>query len=154
MKKRFVLLLLAAVSAISAFAQDKPKAGDIIYGTVADSIGPLAGITVIERNANNRIMAQTVTDANGNFSFRLVNPDDELFVMQKWNNVHTTLPITRQEYDIDWDAVVDKQLKGLIVGLDIVFGPDPEPEHYYIPFRDFIHYYSIEDLFNNMFLYF
>ena len=78
MKKTFALLLFAAASIASAFAQDKPKAGDIIYGTVTDSIGPVAGITVIERNANYRIMAQTVTDANGNFSFRLVDPDNEL----------------------------------------------------------------------------
>ena len=157
MKKIFALLLSAAATIVSAYAQDKPQKGDIIYGTVTDSIGPVAGAIVIERNANERIMAQTKTDLNGNFSFRLVNPDDELYVMennQKWNNVHITLPITKRQYDIDWDTVVDKQLKGLIVGLDIVFGPDPEPEHYYIPFRDFIHYYSIEDLFNNMFLYF
>ena len=163
MKKTITFLFFAAASIAPAFAQDKPKAGDIIYGTVTDSVGPLAGITVIERNAHNRIMAQTVTDANGNFSFRLVNPDDELYVMQtdqkwnrdqKWNNDHLTLPITRQEYDIDWDVVLDKQLKGLAPGLDIVFGTDPKPVDYYIPFRDFIHYYSIEDLFNNMFLYF
>ena len=160
MKKRFVLLLLTVVSAISALAQGKPNAGDIIYGTVTDSIGPVAGITVIERNANYRIMAQTVTDANGNFSFRLVDPDNELCFMRKKQEPYSRstgvyMPITSLQYDINLDQIsgIDEALAGF-PGLDIVFGPDPEPEHYYIPFRDFIHYYSIEDLFNNMFLYF
>ena len=161
MKKRFVLLLLTVVSAISAFAQGKPNAGDIIYGTVTDSIGPVAGAIVIERNANERIMAQTKTDINGNFSFRLVNPDNEICFMRKkqnlYNNSHgVKMPITGLQYDINLDqtSVIDEALAGFSTGLDVVFGPDPEPEHYYIPFRDFIHYYSIEDLFNNMFLYF
>ena len=160
MKKTIAFLLFAAAAIAPAFAQDKPKAGDIIYGTVTDSVGPLAGITVIERNANNRIMAQTVTDANGNFSFRLVDPDNELCFMRKKQEPYSRstgvyMPITSLQYDINLDQIsgIDEALAGF-PGLDIVFGPDPEPEHYYIPFRDFIHYYSIEDLFNNMFLYF
>ena len=160
MKKRFALLLLA-VAAAPVFAQDMPKAGDIIYGTVTDSIGPVAGAIVIERNANERIMAQTKTDLNGNFSFRLVNPDNEICFMRKkqnlYNNSHgVKMPITGQQYDINLDqtSVIDEALAGFSTGLDVVFGPDPEPVDYYLPFRDFIHYRSIEDLFNNMFFYF
>ncbi len=161
MKKRFVLLLLTVVSAISAFAQGKPNAGDIIYGTVTDSIGPVAGIIIIEKNSNNRIMAQTTTDENGNFSFRLVNPDNEISVLLEKPALYCrhnsiTLPITDQQFDIKLDKVSDADLalQGVDAGLDIVFGPDPKPIDYYIPFRDFIHYYSIEDLCNNMLLYF
>ncbi len=160
MKKIFALLLSAAATIVSAYAQDKPQKGDIIYGTVTDSIGPVAGAIVIERNAYERIMAQTKTDLNGNFSFRLVDPDNEICFMRKkqnlYNNSHgVNMPITSLKYDINLDQIsgIDEALAGF-PGLDIVFGPDPEPEHYYIPFRDFIHYYSIEDLFNNMFLYF
>ena len=160
MKKRFVLLLLTVVSAISAFAQGKPNAGDIIYGTVTDSIGPVAGITVIERNANYRIIHKTVPDAYRNYSFRLFHPDNNLFFMRKTQYPYSRstgvyMPITSLQYDINLDQIsgIDEALAGF-PGLDIVFGPDPEPEHYYIPFRDFIHYYSIEDLFNNMLLYY
>ena len=159
MKKRFALLLLA-VAAAPVFAQDMPKAGDIIYGTVTDSIGPVAGVVIIEKNSNDRIMAQTTTDENGNFSFRLVNPDNEISICwkEKWyysfNSI--ALPINDLEYEINLDKIsdVDLALKSHYPGLDIVFGPDPEPVDYYLPFRDFIHYRSIEDLFNNMFFYF
>ena len=153
--------MLLAVATVPVFAQDMPKAGDIIYGTVTDSIGPVAGAIVIERNANERIMAQTNTDLNGNFSFRLVNPDNEICFMRKkqnlYNNSHgVKMPITGQQYDINLDqtSVIDEALAGFSTGLDVVFGPDPEPVDYYLPFRDFIHYFSIEDLFNNMFFYF
>lgn len=160
MKKIFALLLSAA-TIVSAFAQDKPQKGDIIYGTVTDSIGPVAGAIVIERNANERIMAQTKTDLNGNFSFRLVNPDNEICFMRKKHKPYSSfngvnMPITGLQYDINLDqtSVIDEALAGFSTGLDVVFGPDPEPEDYYFPYRDHIHYYSIEDLFNNMVLYF
>jgi len=161
MKKIFALLLSAAATIVSAYAQDKPQKGDIIYGTVTDSIGPVAGAIVIERNANERIMAQTKTDINGNFSFRLVNPDNEICFMRKKQNLYNDshgvkMPITGLQYDINLDqtSVIDEALAGFSTGRDIVFGPDPEPEDYYFPYRDHIHYYSIEDLFNNMVLYF
>jgi hypothetical protein len=162
MKKIFALLLSAAATIVSAFAQDKPQKGDIIYGTVTDSIGPVAGAIVIERNANDRIMAQTKTDLNGNFSFRLVNPDNEICFMRKkqnlYNNSHgVIMPITGLQYDINMDQIsdIDESLAGFSTGLDVVFECIPKPYiDYYFPFRDFIHYNSIEDLFNNMFFYF
>lgn len=160
MKKTFALLLLTAVMT-SVSAQDKLQKGDLIYGTVTDSVGPVAGIIIIEKNSNNRIMAQTTTDENGNFSFRLVDPDNEICFMRKkqnlYNNSHgVNMPITSLKYDINLDQIsgIDESLAGFSTGLDVVFGPDPEPENYYIPYRDYIHYYSIEDLFNNMVLYF
>ncbi|MBR5934750.1 MAG: hypothetical protein IKZ89_01210 [Bacteroidaceae bacterium] len=79
MKKKIVLLLVAA-AITSAFAQDKPKAGDIIYGIVSDNEGPMMGVYVTERNEYDRIMAQSTTDVNGNFSFKLVNPDDRILI--------------------------------------------------------------------------
>ena len=59
----------------SVFAQSKPKAGDKISGVVSDSEGPMIMVNVTERDSLNRIVAHVVTDIEGNFSFRLVDPD-------------------------------------------------------------------------------
>ena len=60
-----MLFLGTAINSVSA--QDKPKVGDLIYGTVTDSQGPVAGVVITERNRFDRIMAQVKTDENGNF---------------------------------------------------------------------------------------
>ena len=185
MKKTISLLLFSIVTVSTLFAQDKSgmrdgtvsetlkgmatstdiisvpavKSGDLIYGTVTDSNGPVAGIIVIERNANNRIMAQATTDENGNYSFRMVNPDNELCVLQRnqkrYNDFNSViLPLRNKKNDIKLDKKtgVDEKLQDQIVCLDII--SNPAPKDYYIPFRDYNHYYSIEELFNNMYLYF
>ena len=54
------------------------KAGDMISGNVSDEYGPLMQANVVEMDAANRIVAHGVTDINGNFSFRLVNPKDKI----------------------------------------------------------------------------
>ena len=81
MKKHIVVLvvLLQAVS-VSLLAQSKPKAGDIISGIVSDSDGPMMMVNVVERDSANRIVAHSLTDMEGNFSFRLVNPDHKIEV--------------------------------------------------------------------------
>ena len=55
-----------------------PKAGDIISGNVADEIDALMMVNVVEVDNNNRIVAAGVTDINGNFSFKIVNPKDKI----------------------------------------------------------------------------
>ena len=50
MKRHLVLLvamLLMQAAAVSVFAQDKPKAGDIISGFVDDDYGPLTVLWLI-----------------------------------------------------------------------------------------------------------
>ena len=81
MKKHIVVLvvLLQAVS-VSLLAQSKPKAGDVISGVVSESYGPMMMVNVVERDPANRIVAHSVTDMEGNFSFRLVNPDHKIEV--------------------------------------------------------------------------
>ena len=59
----------------SALAQ---KTGDIISGTVNDDFGPVVAANVVELDAANRIVSNAVTDFNGNFSFRLKNPKNQL----------------------------------------------------------------------------
>lgn len=58
--------------------QDNIKAGDVISGTVSDSLGPLMMVNIIERDAKSRIVAHAVTDMDGEFSMRIVNPKDRL----------------------------------------------------------------------------
>ena len=77
MKKLLVLMsiLLLETTAVSLFAQ---KAGDIISGVVFDDDGPMMMVNVTERDSKDRIMAHAITDMEGNFSFRLVDPNDRL----------------------------------------------------------------------------
>ena len=81
MKKRLVLLaFLLQVAAVSLFAQSKPQAGDTISGIVCDSLGPMMMVNVTERDSSDLVVAHSVTDFWGYFSFRLVNPDDRIRV--------------------------------------------------------------------------
>ena len=54
------------------------SAGDIISGTVTDSYGAVIGANVVELDNANRIVASAVTDINGNFSFKIVDPKHRL----------------------------------------------------------------------------
>ena len=81
MKKRLVLLaFLLQVAVVSVFAQSKPHAGDTISGIVCDSLGPMMMVNVTERDSSDLVVAHSVTDYWGYFSFRLVNPDDRIRV--------------------------------------------------------------------------
>lgn len=81
MKKRLVLwAFLLQVAAVSLFAQSKPHAGDTISGIVCDSLGPMMMVNVTERDSSDLVVAHSVTDFWGYFSFRLVNPDDRIRV--------------------------------------------------------------------------
>ena len=74
----FMVLLFVQAAATTVFAQDKPKAGDTISGIIRDSIGPMIWVNVVELDSSDSVVAHTVTDFGGNFSFRLVNPDDRI----------------------------------------------------------------------------
>ena len=164
MKRTFALIFASAVMT-AAFAQNKPKAGDLIYGTVTGSEGPLAGIVITERNHNDRIMAQTTTDINGNFAFRMVNPDHRIVITKGYFSVD--IPVTRQHQEIDMSKItqppvmtVDEILFGRAAGCSDMLSGDDEPilemDHrrvnsIYIPFTNGNRYYSVEDLFNNWF---
>ena len=150
MKKTFALLLVAVASVATAFAQDKPQKGDIIYGTVSDDEGPLFRIIITEVNSNNRIISQTMTDENGYFSFRLVNPDNRL-VFKYDSYLDVDIPVSQHQLDIKM-IPRSMELMGTTAPYDIVFSHDLGPKDYYIPYRDQIHYGSIEELCNNLYL--
>ena len=60
----------------------KPSAGDMISGLViSETEGPMMLARVEEKDSNDRTVANAVTDINGKFSFRLVNPSDRLEVI-------------------------------------------------------------------------
>jgi hypothetical protein len=60
----------------------KPSAGDMISGRViSETEGPMMMARVEEKDSNDRTVANAVTDINGKFSFRLVNPADRLEVI-------------------------------------------------------------------------
>ena len=71
-----LLLIQAAIA--TAFAQDKPKAGDTISGTVCDQEGPMMQVYVTERDSANHVVTYCSTTMDGKFSFILVNPNDSL----------------------------------------------------------------------------
>jgi len=92
----FVFAFLNFLMMQATFAQ---KAGDIISGSVTDAFGPVMMANVVELDAANRIVASTVTDMNGNFSFKLKNPKDKLrisFVGYKT----VTLPFNKTKFSV------------------------------------------------------
>lgn len=111
MKRHLVLLvamLLMQAAAVSVFAQDKPKAGDIISGFVDDDYGPLMMTTVNERDAADRIVAHCITANDGSFSFKLVNPKDRL-VITYVGYEKVDIPIDTTYYEIKMVCKDDPQ---------------------------------------------
>ena len=105
MKKHIVLLsaLLLQAAAVSVFAQDKPKAGDMIRGIVRNTDGPIAGVHIDEVDFydeyHDSVCSKAVTDENGFFSFEVSDPNN--FLMISYIGHETIkVAIDRTEYDI------------------------------------------------------
>ena len=142
----FVSFSLLSVVCNHASAQ---KAGDLITGTISTEEGPLAMANVCERDSRNRIVAHSISDIEGRFGFRLVNPENKIEVTYIGYD-RVELPIDRMHYEIkmiespmsylddiisdrtvqtinmdDFDSLgittIDEALDGVIPGLDIVF---------------------------------
>ncbi len=78
------------------FAQ---KAGDVISGVISDNEGPLMMVNVVEVDESDRIEAYGVTDINGEFSFRLVNPKNKLRITYVGYET-IILPFNKTYFDI------------------------------------------------------
>ena len=75
------------------------KAGKKVSGTVSDELGPLTGATVCEVNEQGYIVASTVTDFNGRFVLKVVDPQDKLRI--SYVGLMTMhLNIDHKEYDV------------------------------------------------------
>ncbi|MBQ9665823.1 MAG: SusC/RagA family TonB-linked outer membrane protein [Bacteroidaceae bacterium] len=70
-----IAILALALMPMGVSAQ---TAGTMIHGVVQDDIEPLMACNVVEIDNTNRIVAAGVTDMNGNFSFRIVDPKHKL----------------------------------------------------------------------------
>lgn len=94
----FAMLLIQAAS-VSVFAQDKPKAGDLIQGVVTDSVSPLMAVYITELDSSDRAVAYAYTDLKGEFSFSLVNPKDRI-QFSYYRKEKTVLPIDKAYFEI------------------------------------------------------
>ncbi len=72
--KKLILLWVIALTALPVSAQRR------ISGTVADDIDVIIGANVVEQDKNNRIVSQTLTDMNGNFTMNIKDPNNTLIV--------------------------------------------------------------------------
>ena len=99
----FILFISFSTTAIAGnndAEQVKIKKGDIIAGNVSDkSEKPMSNLNVVERNADGRIINATTTDENGDFSFKVNNPKDSVYI-KKNGFVPQTLPLDRKYYQI------------------------------------------------------
>ncbi|MBR4811133.1 MAG: hypothetical protein IK039_05165 [Bacteroidaceae bacterium] len=73
----FVSFSLLSVVCNHASAQ---KAGDMISGVVSDKEGPMMLVNVTQRDSLDRIVAQSITDREGKFTFPLLNPGNTIKV--------------------------------------------------------------------------
>ena len=73
--KKLLLLWVIALTAIPASAQQRR-----ISGTVSDDIDVIIGANVVEKDKNNRIVSQTITDMNGNFTMNIKDPNNTLVI--------------------------------------------------------------------------
>ena len=133
--------------------QAKPKSGDIISGTVKDINGPIPMANVYEGDANGNVVAHSVTDQNGNFRFRLVDPNNHLVAKYPGyyqaesqftgSNFQITLEFSRPTYsedDPNYRPLAVPDEKGIYEVVDDMpefpGGPDAILEFY----RTHIHY--------------
>ena len=122
------------------------KAGDMISGVVSDKEGPMMLVNVTQRDSLDRIVAQSITDREGKFTFPLLNPGNTIKVTYLGYEP-VALPINKLYFEIKMKdqgdlppvvssivptinmeefeglgiTTVDEALDGVIPGLDIVF---------------------------------
>ena len=100
-----LLFIQAAVTTV--FAQDKPKAGDTISGIISDKYGPAMMINVTERDSLDRVVAHSLTDFWGYFSFRLVSPENRISI-RTFGYETVDMPIDTTFFEIkmkEWDEL-------------------------------------------------
>lgn len=100
-----MLLLFAC---FCTFTKAQVAAGDVISGNVSDDIEPLMMVNVVEVDNNKRIVAHGVTDINGNFSFRVVNPKDKIQISYIGYKT-VVLPIDKKVFKIKMQSATQLQ---------------------------------------------
>ncbi len=98
-KKIRILLITVLMGLWSANAMAQR-----ISGTVEDDMGPVMMATVVEKDANNRIINHTSTDINGNFSMTIKSPNNTLHISYVGNKT-VTLPLKgRTVFNVKMEA--------------------------------------------------
>ena len=104
------------------------KAGDIISGIVTDNEGPMMMVNVTERDSADRIVAHTITDMTGEFSFRLVNPANRLKITYVgYMTVDTLINSTYYEIRMKENESLSKVDITANRRLETMYGPLPPP---------------------------
>lgn len=97
--KTYKSLLIGGLLGLMSQTALAQKAGDMVTGNVSDDIEGLMMANVTEVDASNRIVSHTSTDINGNFSFRIKNPKNQIRV--SYSGYQTvTVPINGFKYNI------------------------------------------------------
>jgi TonB-linked SusC/RagA family outer membrane protein len=81
---KLLLLWVVALMALPASAQQRR-----ISGTVSDDIDVIIGANVVEKDKNNRIVSQAITDMNGNFTMNIKDPNNTLEISYMGYKKHT-----------------------------------------------------------------
>ncbi len=102
----------------------KPKSGDIISGTICNENGPMQLVNITERDSLYRIVAHAVSDVNGKFAFKLVNPANRLSVTYVGYGEAITA-ITGTSFDVTMVELPDLPMVDLIsdVKETTMYGP-------------------------------
>ena len=93
------------------------KAGDVISGVVSDKEGPMALVNVTQRDSLDRIVAQSITDREGKFTFPLLNPGNTIKVTYLGYEP-VNLPINKLYFEIKMKDLGD--LPPVVIELDRV----------------------------------
>ena len=112
MKTRNILMALTLFIAQGTFSIISAQtAGTMIHGVVQDDFDVLIGANVLEIDNSNRIVAATLTDVNGNFSFRIVDPKHKIKI--SYVGCETKIiPIKGTNYRI---TLQGKQMKEVVI---------------------------------------
>ena len=110
--RKFIINCLLLVLIMVPGVLKAQTAGTIISGTVFDEYGPMVLVNVKEVDVSNRIIAHCVTDINGNFSFKLVNPKDMIMISSVGSKTQL-IPIKGTFYKVK--MISDTQLKEVVV---------------------------------------
>jgi len=79
------------------------KAGDKITGCVKDAAGALMGANIVEIDQYGRIVANSITDIQGNFVMKVVNPENKIRI--SYIGLKTqTLNISDGKFDVVMEA--------------------------------------------------
>ena len=99
--KKFKTIVLATImvmaccglSAKVTVTGKQPMSGDLISGVVIGSEGPIGNVDVVEKDSDGYVVAGAITGKDGEFSFRVANPADSIFLARYYDEDCLLYPI-------------------------------------------------------------